>query len=243
MTTRLLTFALTLGIAGSMWMTEGRAKSPPPPLVTADPVFEGTMPSAVGTAPPEPAGPGLAERDPFQAGVLTFQALAGAYNQTRVGPHGPPMDYAPIVLRLGTILNTPQGDDWLRGSWEVLLEANYSAIVHHSGGSYIAGPDAILRYNFVQPQCAFVPYLQAGVGFGLNDGWRTQAGQDQPLLGEAFEFLLQAEAGVRYMISDCVSLDIEGGFQHISNAGLARHNGGVNNLGGTVGFTYFFGAN
>jgi lipid A 3-O-deacylase len=229
MTTRVLTFALTLGMVGWLWTTEGRAESPPAPLVAAPPVLE------------EPL-PGLAERDPFRAGSLTFQAMAGSYNQTRVGPHGPPMDYAPIVLRLGCILDAPRSDDYLRGCWEVLAEANYSAIVHHSGGSYIAGPDAILRYNFVQPRCSFVPYLQAGAGFVLNDGWRVQPAHDQPLMGEAFEFLLRADAGVRYMISDCVSLDVEGGYQHISNAGLARHNGGVNNLGGMVGFTYFYGS-
>lgn len=240
MTLRGLTFSLTLGIAGWLWAAESRAESPPS-LVAAPPVWAATMPGAVGNAPLEPAGPSLSERDPFQAGAVTFQAMAGAYNKTQVGPHGPPIDYAPIVLRLGYVFDTPRDDGILRGCWEALLEANYSAIIHHSGGSYIAGPDAILRYNFVQPQCAFVPYVQCGVGMILNDGWRTLPSHDPPLLGEAFEFLLRAEVGVRYMISDCFSIDVEGGFQHISNAGLAHHNGGVNNLGGTVGFTYFFG--
>ena len=212
MTARVLTLALALGMAA--WPC--RAESP--------------------------GDPGLAERDPFRAGSLTFQALPGYYNQTRVGPQGPPTDYAPLVLRLGYVFDKPTGDDYLRGCFEAIVEANYSAVTHHDGGSFIAGPDAILRYNFVQPECSLVPYLQVGAGFVLNDAWKLRQGQDQPLLGESFEFLLRAEAGVRYMISDCVSLDIEGGYQHISNAGLSRHNGGVNNLGGTVGFTYFFGA-
>ena len=43
------------------------------------------------------------------------------------------------------------------------------------------------------------------------------------------------------MVTECVSLDVEAGIQHISNAGLARHNGGINNMGGSVGFTYFYG--
>ena len=43
------------------------------------------------------------------------------------------------------------------------------------------------------------------------------------------------------MITDNLSLDVEGGFQHISNAGLSTHNGGINCLGAAIGLTYFFG--
>jgi lipid A 3-O-deacylase len=241
MTTRVLTCALTLGMAGWLWTPAGRSETPPP--VVAFPAVGESAPGVVAGESPIPTSWGLAERDPFRAGALTFQALAGYYSQTRVGPHGPPVDYAPIVLRVGCVLDTPQGDGELRGCWEALLEANYSAIVRQSGGSYIAGPVALLRYNFVQPTCVFVPYVQGGMGLTLNDGWRIQPSGDQPLLGEAFEFLLRADVGVRYMIHDCFSFDIEAGYQHISNAGLARHNGGVNNLGGMVGFTYYFGTN
>jgi hypothetical protein len=241
MTTRVLTFALTLGMAGWLWTPVGRSETPPP--VAAFPAVAETVPGVLAGDAPMPASWGLAERDPFTAGALTFQALAGYYGQTRVGPHGPALNYAPVVLRMGRVLDTPQGDGELRGCWEALLEANYSAIVRHSGGSYIAGPVALLRYNFVQPTCVFVPYAQAGAGVTLNDAWRAQPSQDPPLVRQAFEFLLRADVGVRYMVHDCFSFDIEGGFQHISNAGLARHNGGVNNLGGSIGFTYYFGTN
>ncbi len=42
------------------------------------------------------------------------------------------------------------------------------------------------------------------------------------------------------MITPDLSLDIEGGLQHISNAGLANRNLGVNAFGGSIGLTYYF---
>jgi hypothetical protein len=63
----------------------------------------------------------------------------------------------------------------------------------------------------------------------------------QELIGQEFEFLLRAELGLRCWLTESLSFDVEGGFQHISNAGIAVRNGGINNLGFSVGFTYSFG--
>jgi hypothetical protein len=182
----------------------------------------------------------LGERDPFSAWSGTFQVMAGWYQQVRLGPHGPPFDYIPLALRLGSICNTPSLDHCcLRGCVELLLEVNYCPVVKKFG-SYVTGPDLIARYNFVQPDWVVVPYIQGGAGLAFTDGWRTPWGI-QRLIGQELEFLLRGEAGARVMFTECVSLDAEFGFQHISNANLGRHNGGVNNVGFTVGFTYFFG--
>jgi hypothetical protein len=37
-----------------------------------------------------------------------------------------------------------------------------------------------------------------------------------------------------------LSLDVEGGIQHLSNGGLARRNYGINAVGAAVGLTYYF---
>ena len=234
MTTR-LSFMIPLCVLGLMGPTPVRAIAPSDaPLVTAHPIYEGTIPFEG-----EPVRQVLADQDPFSASSLTLQAMTGYFNHTWIGPGGPALDYAPIGLRLGYILNTPESDLWFRGCFEVLVEANTSPIVR-TYGTYFAGPNAILRYNFVQPECIVVPYLQCGVGCLLNDAWRTSP-LIQRNVGEAFEFLLRADFGARVMVTECVSLDVEAGIQHISNAGLARHNGGINNMGGSVGFTYFYG--
>ena len=63
---------------------------------------------------------------------------------------------------------------------------------------------------------------------------------NQRAIGQAVEFYLHAEVGLKCMIAPNLSLDIEGGLQHISNAGLASRNYGVNALGGSIGLTYYF---
>jgi hypothetical protein len=95
-----------------------------------------------------------------------------------------------------------------------------------------------LRYNFVQPDCRLIPYLQGGGGFIYNDAYRDKT---QRALGQAGEFYLQANAGLHYMVGPRCSIDAEGGYIHISNAGTNARNGGINALGGSLGVTYFFG--
>jgi hypothetical protein len=182
----------------------------------------------------------LQERDPFHAWQGTFQFMGGYSKKTSAGPGGPTFDYFPLAVRIGCMCWTPSWDGCLlRGNIEMLLEANWF-IVHHSFGSYVRGPCLIARYNFVQQDSLIVPYLQGGAGLAFTDAYRSPP-TIQRLIGQETEFLLRAEVGARFMLHDKLSVDAEFGFQHISNAGLGLHNGGVNNLNLHVGFTYFFG--
>ena len=70
---------------------------------------------------------------------------------------------------------------------------------------------------------------------------RTRKIGSEPRSARPFELEAHAQIGLRYFISDNWSLDIEGGYQHISNAGMASRNAGVNaGLGGQRGVTYHF---
>jgi hypothetical protein len=182
----------------------------------------------------------LGDRDPFQMGMCDFQFMSGWYKKANLGPGGPAFDYIPIGLRFGCMLTDPLFDgSCFRGTVEGLLEVNYDKVIREFG-HYASGANLILRYNFVQTDCIVVPYFQGGAGFVLTDGYKWPSPY-QRLIGEQFEFLLRIEAGARVMLTECVSLDVEAGVQHISNACLAKRNAGVNNTGITVGFTYFFG--
>jgi Lipid A 3-O-deacylase (PagL) len=170
----------------------------------------------------------------------SFQVLGGAYFcPVGLGPRVTPrFDFAPIDVRLGCMLYSPCPDDCcLRGNVEAILELT-TAPIFRGPGSIIIGPTALLRYNFVQPDCRFIPYLQGGGGFIYNDAYRDKT---QRALGQAGEFYLQATAGLHFMVTPCWSLDAEGGYIHISNAGTNERNGGINALGGSIGVTYFFG--
>jgi hypothetical protein len=62
--------------------------------------------------------------------------------------------------------------------------------------------------------------------------------QDQ--IGQFVEFTPQGSVGLRYFIDRQWTLDVEAMFHHVSNAGLAQRNAGVNAVGGFLGVTFFF---
>ncbi len=173
----------------------------------------------------------------FTRGRLTFEALAGAFfAPVGIGPTIPTFDYAPVSLRLGVIANTPDRGGCLRGSNEILIDLTVGT-VFNGFGNVFGGPSLLLRRNFVQPDCRFVPYVQGGAGFVFTDAARDHT---QRAIGGAFEFLLQAGVGCRYLVNDHLALNAEFDYQHISNANTSNRNYGVNALGGLVGVTYFF---
>jgi len=204
-------------------------------------LLTGEQSATVTGAPTCPAK--LEDSDPFRAGALSFEFMSGYFVKSSLGPGGkpgvnPPLDYVPEAIRVGLMCNDPHPDWYLAGGvTEVLLEYNYLPVVR-GFGNYFTGPNALLRYNAVRPDCALVPYGQIGAGFVLNDVWNDPV---QHLIGEDFEFLLRAEGGVHLMISESLSMNIEAGYQHISNACLAPRNAGLNNVGAAIGFTWSFG--
>ena len=128
-------------------------------------------------------------------------------------------------------------DTCLRGKGEVLLE--YTADTATGDfGHFVTGPSLLLRYNFQQPDRRFVPYIQGGFGIVFDDAYHEP---NQHLVGGPVEFLSQAQLGFHYFLKPAWSLDVEGGYRHISNADIYSRNLGVNSLGGTIGFTYYVG--
>ncbi|HJZ91011.1 MAG TPA: acyloxyacyl hydrolase [Gemmataceae bacterium] len=175
----------------------------------------------------------------FSPGATSVQVVAGVYSSVKLGPTIPTFTYYPVSIRHGYMLTAPSDTDskW-RGNWEFLCDLTVAAITSHYG-HYLVGPSFFLRHNFVQPDAVVVPYGQLGAGFLLNDAHQDET---QSAIGSFFEFYLHAEIGLKYFVCKNLSLDIEGGFQHISNARLADRNLGVNAMGAQVGFTYYFGA-
>jgi hypothetical protein len=189
-------------------------------------------------------GEGCCDRVPW-----SIQALSGYCAKAPLGPGGVPfgvsstgrnrVNYVPLSLRLG--YEWPElwfPDTFVQGTFEALFEYD-TLIITRAFGNYFTGPSMLLRYNYIQPQCLLVPYLQGGAGIVFTDAYREPV---QRLIGRWQEFLLQLAVGVRFQVTEQWSLDVEAGLQHISNAGLARRNAGINDAGVMVGFTYTFGA-
>ena len=64
--------------------------------------------------------------------------------------------------------------------------------------------------------------------------------QGQHAIGQSIEFYQHVEVGVKCFLTPSLSLDLEGGIQHLSNGGLANRNYGMNAVGGGIGLTYYF---
>lgn len=174
--------------------------------------------------------------DAYAAGNWELQFLAGGYFKSSLGPKGPHFNYLPMGVRLGRICTPPIWESsWMFGGIETLVELTAAPII--SGpGSILGGPSLVLRRHFAcRPDQCLVPYIQGGAGIVFTD-----AGDDhnQGAIGQDMEFLLQAQIGLRARLSENWTFDVEGGFQHISNAGLADRNGGINAFGAAIGFTY-----
>jgi lipid A 3-O-deacylase len=144
----------------------------------------------------------------------------------------PEINYVTTGVQLGRMFGGVRGSGILRGSVEVAGEAFGNAIFE-GPGSYIAGITVWFRYNFVPRGWRLIPYIQGGAGLLSTD-------IDRGLVGQPFNFNLDAGAGVRYLIGHQWSLSLEYRFQHISNADLGNRNIGINSQGPILGLSYFF---
>jgi Lipid A 3-O-deacylase (PagL) len=176
----------------------------------------------------------LGTRDEFLANSYFTEMLAGRYRSTTIGPKIPKFDYVPLAFRIGC---SPMEDgSFFVRHFSFLTEWSVDPITG-SFGNIATGPSIMFRFD-VCPQQRICPYLQAATGFVLTDAYRDQS---QRAVGEEFEFLQQLEVGVRWKMNESLAIESEFGLQHISNAGLASRNFGVNAIGVSIGLRWNFG--
>jgi lipid A 3-O-deacylase len=132
------------------------------------------------------------------------------------------------------MLNTPWEAGLLRGNFEALVGLG-GGVIFRGPGNAIANGDLFIRYNFIQPHARLVPYWQLGMGLNASDAARDGS---QRIIGRTLEFTLQTELGLRFLVNERWSVELEGAYQHISNADTADRNVGVNALGGLLGATF-----
>ena len=198
---------------------------------TVDP--DGWRPVAPA-CPPDACGP---DDGPFACGTTSVQYLIGGFCSGRPGPEVPSFDYVLASARFGWVA-TPVEDRWIgRGAYEWLLDLSAAGVTTSGYGDYFFRQSVYLRHNWVEPGSRLVPYLQLGFGAIYTDTYKDRS---QGAIGQQIEFITRLEAGLHYFVAPNMSLDVEGGLQHISNAGHAERNDGVNAWGGQIGLTYYF---
>jgi len=182
----------------------------------------------------------IPEPDPFAEGAHEVNAIAGyLVSPLFARSSRPALRYVQSELSLGSMLSAPAplwGRNWLRGNWEALGNVFAMGVTTEPSG-FLSGGRLLLRYNFVQPQARWVPFLQIGAGV-LGDNLYQH--NNQRLIGSGVEFSLVADAGIRYFFTPKWAAVFTADFEHISNANTASRNVGVNAGGGMLGVGYFF---
>jgi hypothetical protein len=153
------------------------------------------------------------------------------------GAINPPVDYQIGALflteriRWGVI----RTNSWLRGYHQFYISAIAEPIFKGIENHYF-GFNVWFRYNFVQPQWRFVPYISGGVGGGgIDANPEVPGGQ-----GQDFTFNILSGAGVSYIVNDHCKVDFGALYQHFSNGGQTDPNPSLNLFGPQVGVSYSF---
>jgi opacity protein-like surface antigen len=171
--------------------------------------------------------------DHFQKGQ--WEGTVGAavfFSPFAATKHRPTHDYALAVFDVGYMLCDVKEWGFARGNVEFLGEL-FGGGVFVGRGNYVSGFTLSGRYNFVQRDWKLVPYGQIGVGAGLTD-------IDKRVIGQVFQFNIDAAVGARYFIKPNLSLNAEYRYQHLSNANSGPKNIGVNAQGAMLGASWFF---
>jgi hypothetical protein len=141
-------------------------------------------------------------------------------------------DLALGSLEYGYILTDPLCEDhWLKGNLELLGEV-FGGEQYRPDNAFVLGLTPHLRYNFT-PGHRWVPFLDIGAGATATD---IRNGD----LSTKFQFNLQAGVGAHYFLRDHLALTAHFRFLHLSNAGIAEPNLGVNTVNFLIGASWFF---
>lgn len=136
-------------------------------------------------------------------------------------------------VRLGKILTDSHGSNFLRGNFEWsadIIPLYY--LVQPGGNAYAAGFNPVnLKWNFTSGY-KFVPYLELGGGVLFSN-------TDVPAATNTTNFLTHGGIGLHIFTNEKRAVTFTTRFEHISNAGLASPNPGINTVQFTVGMNWF----
>ena len=135
-----------------------------------------------------------------------------------------------FVYRYGYFLAEETGKSWYRGRPELLIEVPFSSVQSPQDGQMI-GVNFLTSWNFTSSKI-IVPYIFAGGGpvytnLNISD------------FGTKFNGSYQVGAGLRFFVSDKISLDLNCRFHHISNGGTAEPNFSLNSTKIFFGISFY----
>jgi len=137
-----------------------------------------------------------------------------------------------VGARYGWILTVPHGPGFLRGQFEYAVDVvPLFMVVQRNGNAYGFGLNPFaLKWNFTKPR-RVVPYFELGGGTLFTN-------TDVPPGTSRVNFTSGGALGLHFLQSR-YNWSVELRFMHISNAGLASPNPGINTLQLRLGFGRF----
>jgi opacity protein-like surface antigen len=160
--------------------------------------------------------------------------LFGGTSETNVKTIGID-EFNPPRIEFGLRWGVIRTNSWLRGYHQFYISAIAEPIFKGIENHYF-GFNMGFRYNFVQPNWRFVPYISGGVGAGGIDSHPEVPGGQ----GQDFTFNILSAAGVSYIVNDHWKVDVGALYQHFSNGGQTDPNPSLNLFGPQVGVSYSF---
>lgn len=137
-----------------------------------------------------------------------------------------------LGLRYGLILTAPHGPGFLRGRLEYAVDAVPSfVVIQKQNTAYGVGVNPFAFKWILDTQRSVAPYFELGGGT-LFTNTQVPAGTSR------VNFTTSGALGLHFLRSKH-NLSAEVRFMHISNAGLATPNPGINTLQLRLGFGWF----
>lgn len=139
-----------------------------------------------------------------------------------------------LGVRYGWILTRPHGPGFLKGRFEYALDAVPAFVVFQPANTaFGAGFNPLnLKWNFAT-RGRIVPYFELSGGTLFTN-------HDVPTGANSVNFTSAAALGTHFL-GDSRNWSVELRYMHISNAGLADRNSGINTVQVRLGIGKFFG--
>jgi hypothetical protein len=170
----------------------------------------------------------------FRSGTQMFSVEAGISPGMATFGSRQAHDFALASFTYGRVLGPVIGEGhWYRGNVEARFQW-WGGGQYSPSSEYVIGFTPHLRYDFTTGT-RLVPFLDGGAGV-------TATSIGPPDMSGTFEFNLQVNGGAYWFLCDHLALTAEGGYMHMSCAGINHPNLGANNVSFMIGLTWFFGS-
>ncbi|MCU1309798.1 MAG: Lipid 3-O-deacylase-related protein [Candidatus Angelobacter sp.] len=168
---------------------------------------------------------------PLHKGALEFDAFTGG--GTGFGKRSSTQFFY-VGGRFGKVLTRDVGRGWIHGNLEYVFEAlPFIAILQPPNATYGGGFSPMdLKWNFTRGK-RMIPFAELG-------GGAMWTGQDVPFGTNNFNFTPQGGFGVHFLVKPKQAVTFTGKYMHVSNAGIADANSGINaSIQLVLGYTWF----